>query len=351
MALPYITTESGLQALVGNKSYSVDSGHPHYDELFQAILSNDSDTFLELFSKENMITRKFDNTSVVVQNGEVLYNGKPVHGVIVDRILGFCEKDLDPGPLVRFLENLMQNPSARAVNELYSFLEHRKLPLTDDGCFIAYKTVNQDYTDKYSKTLDNSPGQVVEFVRNQVDDQRERTCSFGLHVGALEYAGPGGAYNSPGDKVVIVKVNPRDAVSVPADHSAQKLRVCRYEVLSDYETELSDYYYEEPSDDSDDEDGLEDKEFYMQQAEAGMYSNPPADESCDIDNCFVCGSDNCDDEDTSDDDDADDDYNFDACLECQETDCDGDMCWTCGHYFCSTDGQLCTEDKCDYTDE
>jgi len=54
----------------------------------------------------------------------------------------------------------------------------------------------------------------------------------------LSYAGPGGWYNSSGDRVVIVKVNPRDAVSVPGDHEFTKLRVCAYEVLCEYKAPL-----------------------------------------------------------------------------------------------------------------
>ena len=74
-------------------------------------------------------------------------------------------------------------------------------------------------------------------------------CSSGLHVGSLSYSGPGGWYNSGDDKIVIVKVNPADAVSVPSDHGASKLRVCKYEVIGEYEKDLDDVY--EPSEDLD----------------------------------------------------------------------------------------------------
>jgi hypothetical protein len=72
----------------------------------------------------------------------------------------------------------------------------------------------------------------------------------------LEYAGPGGWYHRSDDVVVIVKVNPRDAVSVPIDHSAQKLRVCRYEVVGVYDRPLDDDYEETPQNDDDDEEIL-----------------------------------------------------------------------------------------------
>jgi hypothetical protein len=111
-----------------------------------------------------------------------------------------------------------------------------------------YKVVRPDYTDKHSGSVDNHPGQIPEMLRNKVDDRRENTCSHGYHIGNLEYIK---CFGCEGDKVLLVKVNPKDAVSVPADHNATKLRVCRYEVLSDYQgdielqkkTELSESCY------------------------------------------------------------------------------------------------------------
>jgi hypothetical protein len=52
-------------------------------------------------------------------------------------------------------------------------------------------------------------------------------------VGGLGYSGKGGWYHSSGDRVMIVKVNPADAVSVPSDHEFQKLRVCKYIVIGE----------------------------------------------------------------------------------------------------------------------
>lgn len=188
-----------------------------------------------------------------VESGVVLRNGIPVHNVITDRILDFLDKGLPFEPLLVFLNNLHSNPSSRAVTELYSFLEHRNLPVTPDGCFLAYKSVRSDFYSKASGRLTllsgktdehghifNGVGEKIVAVRNEIDDDKDRTCSHGLHVGALAYAGPGGWYNSANDKVVIVKVNPADAVSVPADHNAQKLRVCAYEVVAEFVTAFNE---------------------------------------------------------------------------------------------------------------
>ena len=256
---PYIETENGFQTLIENKSYPVEASHEHYDELLGAADAGDKEAFLKLYSKATVINKVFDGTKVVVQDGVVYFEDEAMHNVVTDKIVSCSEKGLNPQPMIKFLENLMSNPSARAVNELYGFLAHSKLPITEDGCFLAYKTVRSDFKDKYSQTIDNSVGQIVEIRRNLVNDDKEQTCSHGLHVGALEYAGPGGWYNNAGDVVLIVKINPADAVSVPADHNAQKLRVCKYEVIGLYESLPDDYYPQatpepEPSEDSVGED-------------------------------------------------------------------------------------------------
>lgn len=225
------------EVFTGSRDYANKSG------VLVALKQKNFRKAAELLNKAKAIVRR-SLGAFVVENGTILHNGVPVHNVVAERIVQLSDAGLPFMPAVKFLENLLQNPSKRAVDELYEFLEHKGLPLTEDGHFLAYKSVRSDYKDKFSGTIDNSVGKVVQVPRNSVDDNREHECSSGLHVGALAYSGPNGWYHQTGDKIVIVKVNPKDAVSVPRDHSAQKLRVCRYEVISDfkaaYEAPLTD---------------------------------------------------------------------------------------------------------------
>lgn len=133
-------------------------------------------------------------------------------------------------PLVAFMENLMQNPSYRAVNELYSFLEQNNLPITPDGHFLAYKKVRDTFFDIHSNTMDNSPGKIVEMDRNLVDDDQNNTCSKGLHFCSQEYLDHFGDSTS---RTVILKINPKDVVSIPVDYNNSKGRACRYEVIGE----------------------------------------------------------------------------------------------------------------------
>lgn len=124
----------------------------------------------------------------------------------------------------------MNNVSKRTIDNLYSFLTFNDIKITEDGCFTAWKVVNYDYTDCHTGTIDNSPGQIVTMPRNQVDDNPEVTCSTGLHVCAAHYIPHFSGYDS---RLVKVKVNPKDVISVPVDYKFAKMRTCRYEVLEE----------------------------------------------------------------------------------------------------------------------
>jgi hypothetical protein len=110
-------------------------------------------------------------------------------------------------------------------------LEKNSLPITPDGCFLAYKKVRNDYLDIHSGTMNNSVGQVVSMERNEVDDDKDRTCSAGLHFCSQDYLPHFG--NGYDNRVVILKINPRDVVSIPSDYNNAKGRACRYEVVGE----------------------------------------------------------------------------------------------------------------------
>ena len=234
-----IVSNSGVITLMYNGSnYTIGTEHRNYEKIKEALALEEYDNLADLVDAGRGIA-KFSQGKVQVVDGEVLYQGEPVHNVVTDRLLSLMENGFPFKPLARFLENLMENPSARAVSELYDFLQNKNLPITEDGCFLAYKGTRADGYDRYSGTILNEVGQVIEIPRNKVDDDRAHECSYGLHVGAMEYVK---WYCT--DRVIIVKVNPKDCVSVPRDHNAQKLRVCRYEVLSLYEGDLTEPLYD-----------------------------------------------------------------------------------------------------------
>ena len=228
--------DGNLTVILKNKAHQVIPDHTNYKLILEALPTATEDELLELVDIEKAVAT-FSQGQVSIVNGKVMFEGEEIHGSISKRILEFMSKGLPFEPLVKFLENLMENPSMQSQQELYDFLEHENLPVTEDGCFLAYKAVRSDFKDKWKGTFDNSVGQVCEMRRAKVDDNRKVGCSQGLHAGALNYVANYGSVDA-GDNIVIVKINPQDVVSVPSDCDCEKLRTCKYEVVGLYQGEL-----------------------------------------------------------------------------------------------------------------
>jgi len=174
--------------------------------------------------------------------GEVTIDGETVKGVIVERIVEFYKKNLPYLPLVNFWKNIQANPSEESKEHLFMFLEANKMPITHDGCFLAYKNVKKtqqgDLVDMYSGSFCNNVGAVITMDRDRVNPDRHTTCSHGLHVASFDYAKDFWIHHDIDRVLLEVKVNPSDVVAVPSDYSNQKMRVCRYEVVG-----INKYYH------------------------------------------------------------------------------------------------------------
>ena len=177
--------------------------------------------------------------SVFIENGEVFYRykgGAPVqlHNAIVDRIISMARDGFDVVPMSRFMANLLSNPSQDAIKELYLFLEACKLPITEDGHFIAYKIVLENHMDIYTGTsFRHQIGDKPEMPRFEVDQNRNNTCSRGLHFCSKEYLAHYGSSNRGTDRAMLVKINPANVVAIPADYNNAKGRAWVYEVVGE----------------------------------------------------------------------------------------------------------------------
>lgn len=230
---------SGIESFVAN------AGHANFLRIFEALAveTEDADFVRDLFDVRTAITHAFARLGErVTIKGETLYlDGDPLNGALAEAILTYYQEGNDDlAPLVRFLENLANNPNPTSRDSLYGWLAHKSFHIDDDGCFLTYKSVYSNSDDTFrsvhSGTADvngvtqngyitQKVGDVVEMPRSDVDDNTGQHCSTGLHVGTYRYAN-----SFSGNTMLLVKVNPRDVVSVPND-GAEKVRVCRYVVV------------------------------------------------------------------------------------------------------------------------
>jgi hypothetical protein len=187
---------------------------------------------------------------VTIKGDTVYFDGDPMESRLTDHIVDMLrEEDDNWVGYVAFLENVQTNPSEASRADLFTFLNKHGLVITQDGCFIAYKSVQKDgrsHTaghEEVTVTLEdgtvethigkipNPVGATVETPRSQVDNNSGIPCSVGLHVGSFTFAD--GFYGGSGSDLRVVSINPRDVVSVPSDSNGQKVRVSRYTVVAD----------------------------------------------------------------------------------------------------------------------
>lgn len=256
-----------VTVMVNGQTMTIDGSHHNYEAIRAALKTKDHQLVETLINAKKAV-ENFAAGKVEVRGDRVFYGEMEVKGSVVHRILQMVREGFDSAPMLAFLANLMASPSKRAVDELYGFLEATGLPITEDGCFLAYKKVNHDYMDFYTgsvsnklaslmsaaelatypRTVGNVTTEIINGVttlsmpRNQVDDERDRTCSNGLHFCSLSYLPE---YHGGAGRVLIVKINPADVVSIPSDYDNAKGRTCRYEVIGEYEAddrERKDYF-------------------------------------------------------------------------------------------------------------
>jgi hypothetical protein len=227
MAYPFIIQGNNIVVVIGNNSHTISKTHISYQKVLDAIKAGDWDTVKDVIEPKKVVLN-YGKGHVSIQGDKLFWKNEELHSSLAVRMITMLQEGFPVEPMVNFMENLMENPSKRAVTELYRFLEKNNLPITPDGYFLAYKKVRENFFDVHSGTMDNSVGEIVEMERNKVDDDKDHTCSSGLHFCGLSYLSHFG-----GERTVIVKINPRDVVSIPTDYNDAKGRCCRYEVIGE----------------------------------------------------------------------------------------------------------------------
>jgi len=223
MAYPFIIQGKNIVVVIGNKSHTISSTHITYTKVLDAIKAGDWETVKDVIEPKKVVLN-YGQGNVSIQGETLFWKGAEMHTSLSKRMIQMLQDGFPIEPLVLFMENLMNNPSYRAVNELYGFLE---------------KKVRNDYMDIHSGTFNNSVGYICEMERNQVDDNQNNTCSSGLHFCSKEYLNHFGSGDS---RTMIVKINPADVVSIPTDYNNSKGRTCRYTVIGELGVEVEDAF-------------------------------------------------------------------------------------------------------------
>lgn len=236
--IPYVMLDQSITIYIDGEPRSVPRDWDKIDALISALKDEDAAAVRRLVAGYKSAQAAVNRLAgpnlprIVVTRRSVTLDGEPVHSALARRMIDIANTGLPLDPWVKFMQNLYLNPAEYARDELYQWLEESDLPITDDGHFLAYKKVRDNFRDIHSGQFDNSPGKVVTMPggRPAVDTDRHNTCSTGLHFCSRGYLPHFGGYGG-GNVVVLVKINPADVVSIPSDYNNQKGRTWRYEVI------------------------------------------------------------------------------------------------------------------------
>lgn len=246
--MQYIINSNGIVLFIDNKPLKFERGSMQYAKILEKFDLPEAEQDAAIREVIQKTSPNAEKNGFKISPESVSYLGEELPQSLADKVRAIHEEGLPLSLFEKFWQNLQLNPSSSSVRELYEFLEYKELPLTEDGCFLAYKGLDSNFWsisgNKETKVISgevnssgnifNGVGEKIEVRRWDVDDNRANHCSFGLHVGSLDYA-----RGFSQGTVVVVKINPKDVVSVPNDCNCQKCRVSAYEVVSIFEQEIT----------------------------------------------------------------------------------------------------------------
>lgn len=222
-----ITHESASVHLEG-ETFTIKAGDPNFRAACDAIIRQDWEAVKRLVSKGlSLFVWLKDFTDWSYRDNTICYKGERLPTSLHRRMLDLEQRGQSPVNLAKFWALLQENPSWRSVQQTYDFLAHTDISIDDEGYILAYKGIKSDWFDCHTgKTHKNTVGAVIREPRNKISDDPTVACHFGLHAGDISYA-----RGHARGRVVIVRIHPRDVVSIPKDESCRKMRCCEYTVV------------------------------------------------------------------------------------------------------------------------
>lgn len=179
-----------------------------------------------ILDNEAIISDSGDEITVISDSGNTV-KVEPTGDPLLEMIALLQKKgilDNNIEPVKPFLRNMLENPFIEATQEIYEYCKNMDFEITSDGCFLAYKKVREDlgsfHDHGQTKHVIGEYTEVEHF-----DTNRRNYCSNGLHFCAKSYLY---SYGNNEGTTIIVKINPKDVVSIPTDYNFAKGRCRRY---------------------------------------------------------------------------------------------------------------------------
>lgn len=243
--IPHSITANSISILIDYRMRVIPSTSPNFKMIRDELRKKDPDIKkLKAWIDIPTFIAKVTVGRIRISADEVYFKNEKVNNYAATRLLAHLEAGDSIEPLAKMLDKLMDNPNASLRNDLWLWIEEGHLPICEDGDIVAFKKVGPDY-ESFQKDTDGTTyyhkvGSRVHMPRERCDENRNATCSRGLHFCSYGYLKE---YDGHTGHVVVLKINPRDIVAIPNDHQNQKGRTCLYEVIGEVPREEAQEFF------------------------------------------------------------------------------------------------------------
>jgi len=242
--MQFLKSGNTLLIFLKGAQYSLRTEDARYNRVMAALLKEDESTVHQIMTAERVpvndildeVKKTLESLTVVIDEQGVKVDGIQMTGFLVSRVKDLRKKNLPYDHLINFLKRAFLNPKKFVIDELFDWLDRNDMPITDDGYFLAYKRVSEDYTDCHTGTVNNHVGNHLVFPMEKRTDLVDRSCecsSGGYHVCAFDYLS-----NFGGARTMVVKVDPQFVYSFP--RGGAKIQVWEYDVVAELDIDKGD---------------------------------------------------------------------------------------------------------------
>lgn len=218
---------------------TLSKGYTNFDKIHKLVeknLNNINDRIFEevrlLSDIKYYLTCWSGGLITLDENGILYFKDIKIPSSLTNKLIQLAENgDEGLSAWFNFVTKLAETSHEDTYNRLHEFLKHNNITINAQGNVLAWKVVTSDYKDCYTRTLDNSVGNIVSMPRVAVEHNVDKTCSTGLHACSFSYVQHFGGSDSI---LVLVEIDIRNIISVPTDYNGAKVRCCEYKVIHSF---------------------------------------------------------------------------------------------------------------------
>jgi hypothetical protein len=226
--------ENNVTLVLDGVTHTIGTDHKHYESVRNAVRDEDWDTARAIVDLGTPITN-WGEGRFTVEHGELLLDGNAIpFNQVADKCFRMIEAGNSPDSMANFVTRLFENPRYNVVISFLGFCDKAGFVITPDGRVVAYKSIQADYTDWHTGTVDNRPSDdpdnpnIVSMPPFMVNDNDEVACAEGYHGATLGFAE--NFNRMPDRRLIALLVAPEHVVSVPKHGDGEKFRCYKYEV-------------------------------------------------------------------------------------------------------------------------